>query len=43
MVDRAIALNPNSADAWRPRGWAYQIADRGKKQLEVLKDASVLG
>jgi adenylate cyclase len=26
MVDRAVALNPNSAKAWEFRGWTYQRA-----------------
>jgi adenylate cyclase len=26
MADRAVALNPNSFDAWHSRGWVYRIA-----------------
>jgi adenylate cyclase len=26
MADRAVALNPNSYNAWRFRGWVYKIA-----------------
>ena len=26
MVDRAVALNPNSNLAWSGRGWVYRIA-----------------
>jgi adenylate cyclase len=26
MADRAVALNPNSFNAWNYRGWVYQIA-----------------
>ena len=26
MADRAVALNPNSFDAWHGRGWVYKIA-----------------
>ena len=39
MVDRAVALNPNSADAWRLRGWAYQIADRCEEAIESFNRA----
>jgi adenylate cyclase len=26
MADRAVALNPNSFDAWHGRGWVYKLA-----------------
>jgi adenylate cyclase len=26
MADRAVALNPNSSEAWHSRGWVYKIA-----------------
>jgi adenylate cyclase len=34
MADRAVALNPNSFDAWYCRGWVYQIA--GQSEQAVL-------
>jgi adenylate cyclase len=34
MVDRAVALNPNSFDAWSCRGWVYRAA--GLPQEAVL-------
>jgi adenylate cyclase len=37
MADRAVALNPNSFNAWNGRGWVYKIAglpEEGVRSLE---------
>ena len=33
MVDRAVALNPNSLRAWELRGWAYVIAGQPEEAI----------
>jgi adenylate cyclase len=33
MVDRSIALNPNSAVAWRLRGWTYQYVGEAEEAV----------
>jgi adenylate cyclase len=33
MVDRAVALNPNSASVWDQRSWAYQYAGRAEEAI----------
>jgi DNA-binding winged helix-turn-helix (wHTH) protein len=37
MLDRAVALNPNSLHAWQLRGWAYVITGQPKRQSGVLR------
>jgi len=32
MADRAVALNPNSFDAWHGRGWVYKLAAGYRKK-----------
>jgi adenylate cyclase len=39
MVDRAIALNPNSYNAWRFRGWVYKIAGRPEEAVQSFERA----
>jgi len=34
MVDRAVALNPNSANVWDQRSWTYQYAGRAEEAIE---------
>jgi adenylate cyclase len=36
MADRAVALNPNSFNAWNCRGQVYRIAGRRRKRSGVL-------
>src|SRR5258707_2416471 len=33
MVDRAVALNPNSLRAWEQRGWTYVIAGQPEEAI----------
>jgi adenylate cyclase len=37
MVDRAVALNPNSFRAWEERGWAYQIAGQPEEAIRSFE------
>jgi adenylate cyclase len=39
MVDRAVALNPNSAFAWRARGWTYGYAGRAHESIRSFEHA----
>jgi TolB-like protein len=39
MVDRAVALNPNSAFAWGERGWTYQIAGEPEEAIRSFERA----
>ena len=40
MVDRAVALNPNSFLAWHCRGWVYRIAGHLEEALRSFERAS---
>jgi adenylate cyclase len=40
MVDRAVALNPNSFLAWHCRGWVYRIAGHLEEALRSLERAA---
>jgi adenylate cyclase len=33
FADRAVACNPNSASAWRRRGWVYRTADQHEEAI----------
>ena len=33
MVDRAVALNPNSSRAWEQRGWTYVLAGQPEEAI----------
>jgi adenylate cyclase len=37
MVDRAIALNPNSFDAWHARGWVYSAAGQPQEAVRSFE------
>jgi adenylate cyclase len=37
MVDRSIALNPNSAAAWRLRGWTYQYVGQAEEAVRSFE------
>jgi adenylate cyclase len=37
MVDRAVALNPNSFGAWEERGWAYLIAGQPEEAIRSFE------
>jgi len=37
MVDRAVALNPNSFRAWEERGWTYQIAGQPEEAIRSFE------
>jgi adenylate cyclase len=39
LVDRAVALNPNSFEAWNIRGWVYRIAGHPEEGLRSLERA----
>ena len=39
MVDRAVALNPNSAFAWEQRGWTYLIAGQPEEAIRSFERA----
>jgi tetratricopeptide (TPR) repeat protein len=38
-IDRALALNPNAADAWNIRGWLYLYVDQVDAAIEALERA----
>jgi adenylate cyclase len=37
MVDRAVALNPNSSVAWEQRGWAYEYAGHHEEAIRSFE------
>ena len=37
MVDRAVALNPNSTGAWSDRGWTYLIAGEPEEAIRSFE------
>ena len=37
MVDRAVALNPNSFDAWHARGWVYSAAGQPQEAVRSFE------
>jgi adenylate cyclase len=37
MVDRALALNPNSLRAWEQRGWTYVLAGRPEEAIRSFE------
>jgi adenylate cyclase len=39
MVDRAVALNPNSALAWEQRGWAYEYSGKAEEAIRSFERA----
>jgi adenylate cyclase len=39
MVDRAVALNPNSASVWGQRGWTYLIAGQPEEAIRSFERA----
>jgi adenylate cyclase len=39
MVDRAVALNPNSFTAWYARGWVYRNAEQPEEALRSFERA----
>ena len=39
MVDRAVALNPNSNVAWSARGWVYRIAGLPEEAVQSFERA----
>ena len=39
MADRAVALNPNSFDAWHGRGWVYRIAGLPEEAVRSFERA----
>jgi len=39
MADRAVALNPNSFDAWYCRGWVYEIAGLPEEAVRSFERA----
>ena len=39
MADRAVALNPNSFQAWNGRGWVYKIAGLPEEAVESFEHA----
>jgi adenylate cyclase len=39
MVDRAVALNPNTGMAWELRGWTYQRAGRPEEAIRSFERA----
>ena len=39
MVDRAVALNANSAFAWEHRGWTYQLAGQPEEAVRSFEHA----
>ena len=40
MVDRAVALNPNSFGAWNQRGWTYLIAGQPEEAIRSFERAN---
>jgi adenylate cyclase len=38
-VDRAVALNPNSFNAWNSRGWVYRVAGQPEEALRSFERA----
>src|SRR6266404_6041668 len=43
MVDRAVALNPNSLRAWEQRGWTYVIAGQPEEAIRSFARTIRLG
>jgi adenylate cyclase len=39
MADRAVALNPNSFNAWHLRGWVYRIAGLAEEAVRSFERA----
>jgi adenylate cyclase len=39
MADRAVALNPNSFQAWNNRGWVYRIAGLPEEAIQSFERA----
>ena len=39
MADRAVALNPNSYDAWSYRGWVYRTAGLPEEAVRSFERA----
>jgi adenylate cyclase len=39
MADRAVALNPNSVQAWRARGWVYRNAGLPQEAIQSFERA----
>jgi len=39
MADRAVALNPNSFNAWHARGWVYRIAGLPEEAVQSFERA----
>jgi tetratricopeptide (TPR) repeat protein len=39
LVDRAVALNPNSSYSWNNRGWVYNIAGQPEEAIRSLERA----
>ena len=39
MADRAVALNPNSYEAWHSRGWVYKIAGVPEEAVRCFERA----
>jgi len=39
MADRAVALNPNSSNAWNSRGWVYKMAGLQEEAVRSLERA----
>jgi adenylate cyclase len=39
MADRAVALNPNSFDAWHCRGWVYRVAGLPEEAVRSFERA----
>jgi class 3 adenylate cyclase/Flp pilus assembly protein TadD len=39
LVDRAVALNPNSHQAWNSRGWVYRVAGLPEEAVRSLERA----
>ena len=39
MADRAVALNPNSLDAWNGRGWVYRVAGLPEEAIRSFERA----
>src|SRR5713101_3056650 len=42
MVDRAVALNPDSLRAWEQRGWTYAIAGQPEEAIRSFERATRL-
>jgi adenylate cyclase len=39
MADRAVALNPNSSNAWSMRGWVYRVAGLPEEAIRSFQRA----